>query len=421
MDRVFTLCANLGSAFEDDRIESQWLEEFEKVVLKADPDVAAIHFQEIGGKEYKMCMPKVKKFVRKLRDLSCFSHFDRVRGFFDIDFDTEDEFTALGNIYLFHSRTEPVFLWDFETNTFHGVQGDHVLFEELKFDKQHQKEKFPTEFYPDVTWSRKGLLHTKWKLFGSHIFNLVNIHLFHDDDNLTALESPSVYCAYRKKALERAIQSVNRTLADLQEPVLFYGDFNFRLDFSAVMRHIISSGHQAEFLKSPSGKLFDKIVYRPTTEDTSQPTVTVERKRFYVADATLFTSDYKELLQYDNELNSYAELLELPINFQPSYPFSEKIDEGTKYMDKRCPAWCDRIVMNNSALQLVKKSPGGCIYDMMAKEICVGDHKPIYLVFTIESSKKGKGSGTHERFSYHWLLLGAVCAIILSGIAAKYW
>lgn len=33
-------------------------------MLKADPDVAAIHFQEIGGKEYKMCMPKVKKFVR---------------------------------------------------------------------------------------------------------------------------------------------------------------------------------------------------------------------------------------------------------------------------------------------------------------------------------------------------------------------
>ena len=35
-------------------------------------------------------------------------------------------------------------------------------------------------------------------------------------------------------------------------------------------QHIVSSGHQAEFLKSPSGKLFDKIVYRPTTEDTSQ-------------------------------------------------------------------------------------------------------------------------------------------------------
>lgn len=30
----------------------------------------------------------------------------------------------------------------------------------------------------------------------------------------------------------------------------------------------------------------------------------------------------------------------------------------------RCPAWCDRIVMNNSALQLVKKV--GCIMN----ELC---------------------------------------------------
>lgn len=103
---------------------------------------------------------------------------------------------------------------------------------------------------------KNEVCHFVYSIPSSHIFNLVNIHLFHDDDNLTALEvcvisilcfccyytwfhnvqSPSVYCAYRKKALECAIQSVNRTLTDLQEPVIFYGDFNFRLDFSAVMR-----------------------------------------------------------------------------------------------------------------------------------------------------------------------------------------
>ena len=39
---------------------------------------------------------------------------------------------------------------------------------------------------------------------------------------------------------------------------------------ASYIQHIVSSDHQAEFLRSPSGKLFDKIVYRPTTEDTAE-------------------------------------------------------------------------------------------------------------------------------------------------------
>ena len=64
-----------------------------------------------------------------------------------------------------------------------------------------------------VRWSRKGYLHTRWRMFGrygkgssiqkpqftlmllpllcSRTLNLVNIHLFHDDDNLIALEQVS--------------------------------------------------------------------------------------------------------------------------------------------------------------------------------------------------------------------------------------
>jgi hypothetical protein len=40
-----------------------------------------------------------------------------------------------------------------------------------------------------------------------------------------------------------------------------------------------------------------------------------------------------------------------------SYPFVEDVDveDGSCYMDKRCPAWCDRITMNESGLSVVKK------------------------------------------------------------------
>ncbi len=84
----------------------------------------------------------------------------------------------------------------------------------------------------------------------------MNIHLFHDDDNLVALEtvstghclkvlrltfvyvvqSPSVYSCYRKQALKFALDSVFSSLDNNAEPLYIYGDFNFRLDFSAVVK-----------------------------------------------------------------------------------------------------------------------------------------------------------------------------------------
>ncbi len=56
------------------------------------------------------------------------------------------------------------------------------------------------------------------------------------------LQSPSVYSGYRRQALEHTIRSVCRVGG---EPVYFYGDFNFRLDFSAVVKvHVCDSALQ---------------------------------------------------------------------------------------------------------------------------------------------------------------------------------
>lgn len=38
-----------------------------------------------------------------------------------------------------------------------------------------------------------------------------------------------------------------------------------------------------------------------------------------------------------------------------SYPYSEDSNQGKEYMNTRCPAWCDRILLSASARDLVLK------------------------------------------------------------------
>lgn len=58
----------------------------------------------------------------------------------------------------------------------------------------------------------------------------------------------------------------------------------------------------------------------------------------------------------DKEVKSFEDqLFECDINFPPSYPFTED-STSSSYMKTRCPAWCDRILMNNLAMELLKVS-----------------------------------------------------------------
>ena len=44
--------------------------------------------------------------------------------------------------------------------------------------------RFPQDYYTEMaTWSRKGWLHTRWRI-GERVIELLNIHNFHDDCNL---------------------------------------------------------------------------------------------------------------------------------------------------------------------------------------------------------------------------------------------
>lgn len=38
-----------------------------------------------------------------------------------------------------------------------------------------------------------------------------------------------------------------------------------------------------------------------------------------------------------------------------SYPYSEDYTQPTQYMNTRCPAWCDRILMSHTAQDLIHR------------------------------------------------------------------
>lgn len=42
----------------------------------------------------------------------------------------------------------------------------------------------------------------------------------------------------------------------------------------------------------------------------------------------------------------------------PSYPYSEDSSQGKQYMNTRCPAWCDRVLMSPSAKELILRVSG---------------------------------------------------------------
>ncbi|XP_008581371.1 PREDICTED: type I inositol 1,4,5-trisphosphate 5-phosphatase-like [Galeopterus variegatus] len=94
-----------------------------------------------------------------------------------------------------------------------------------------------------------------------------------------------------------------------------------------------------------------------------------------------------QLLEFDKELSVFKDrLCELDISFPPSYPYSEDSSQGEQYMNTRCPAWCDRILMSPSAKELVLKSESEekvVTYDHIGPNVCMGDHKPVFLAFRI--------------------------------------
>lgn len=72
--------------------------------------------------------------------------------------------------------------------TFVPVTGREVHSGNIEAVTTKEKSKFPQDFFPECKWSRKGFLRTRWSVRGT-VFDLINIHLFHDASNFIAMET----------------------------------------------------------------------------------------------------------------------------------------------------------------------------------------------------------------------------------------
>jgi len=75
-------------------------------------------------------------------------------------------------------------------------------------------------------------------------------------------------------------------------------------------------------------------------------------------------------------------LHELDRSFPPSYPYAEEVDKPQEYMESRCPAWCDRIILNKYLKDILDSDDSkNYKYYMIGEETCMGDHKVIDLFY----------------------------------------
>ncbi|XP_049880596.1 inositol polyphosphate-5-phosphatase A isoform X2 [Pectinophora gossypiella] len=347
---LLLVTANVGSIFEDPSVMLPiWTSEFLAAVSRMDPKFIALHLQEVGGKAYEKSMQYVKDFVERLCSCPELRLYDKIRIFLDEDFSSPDKFTALGNLYFAHSSLTELKIWEWEQKAYVDVTGKEVHSGNIELVTTKEKAKFPQHFFPECKWSRKGFLRTRWMIRGTAV-EFVNIHLFHDASNLLAMEPfPSVYVRSRRRALRHTLRHLHSDAA--AAPYFIFGDFNFRTDTNGVVKKITEELTACR-LQNGTSVESSKLQYRATADD--RLVLTIGKKEFSHADhQKIFREPW--LQRFDRELEALRpHLYEFPVKFPPSYPFEEDVEQPTHYMKTRCPSWCDRILLSQSARLLVQ-------------------------------------------------------------------
>ncbi|XP_061624513.1 inositol polyphosphate-5-phosphatase A isoform X5 [Phyllopteryx taeniolatus] len=293
---VLLVTANVGSLFDNvGEIQNEWLQELYKTIRTCQPQFIALHFQEVGGKEYMVNMGQAEEFFWNIESSDELKDFDRRCIYVDNQFQAEERFT--------------------------------------------------------FKWSRKGFMRTRWIIHDRGL-DLVNVHLFHDASNLIACKtSPSVYSANRKNALRHVINRISDNCHNTT-PFFLFGDFNFRLDTLSLVQHLSTSA-EVQTVKKDSSNEVQKIICEEKAD--RQVILLIEDKLFAYLHQAVFRDDNgKALLKYDKEVTAFHDVVrEEEITFPPSYPYSEEYTKPTQYMNTRCPAWCDRILMSHAAQQFI--------------------------------------------------------------------
>uniref|UniRef100_A0A9J7ZJ33 inositol-polyphosphate 5-phosphatase n=2 Tax=Cyprinus carpio TaxID=7962 RepID=A0A9J7ZJ33_CYPCA len=372
-----------------------WLREFCQTVQTHRPLFVALHCQEVGGKNYEASMTHVDSFIKELLSSDAMKDFNRARVYLDKNYKSQEQFTVSPSaLCLFLESLS--FLPVIDSKKFRKVVGKEVCSDALPSTATLEKEKFPQDYFPECKWSRKGFIRTRWAL-ADCAFDLVNIHLFHDASNLVAWEkSPSVYSGTRQKALGFVLDRITDQRFE-RLPYFIFGDFNFRLDSKQVIESLCSTASM-QTVRSTDTNEVDKLIFRESDND-HKVVLQLEKKLFnYINQDVFRENNGTQLLEFDRELSVFKERLhELDISFPPSYPYSEDSSQGKQYMNTRCPAWCDRILMSASAKDLLPENEEKSItYDNIGPSVCMGDHKPVYLYFRLNTGAGKPHANKHK-------------------------
>ncbi|XP_035513618.1 inositol polyphosphate-5-phosphatase A [Morone saxatilis] len=386
---VLLVTANVGSLFDNlGEIQNEWLQELYKTIHCYKPQFIALHFQEVGGKDYMVNMGHAENFFWSIESSEEMKDYNRVCIYVDNQFQAEDSFTALGSMYFIHKTLKNIYQYDFNVKDFKAVSGQNKNVGSLDGVTTVEKEKFPKNFWPDFKWSRKGFMRTRWIIHNQGL-DLVNVHLFHDASNLIACNSsPSIYSANRKNALRYVINRISDSCYT-PLPFFLFGDFNFRLDTLSLVQHLSTSADVQTVKKDCSNEV-EKIICEEKDND-HQVLLHIEEKLFTYLHQAVFREDNgRALLKYDKEAAAFQDVIrEEDITFPPSYPYSEEYTKPTQYMNTRCPAWCDRILMSHTAQEFIHTGDDGensVVYNTVGPNVCMGDHKPVFLFFSLKTN-----------------------------------
>ena len=253
MVKCLLITQNVGMIFESSPdVLKAWARQLATWVEAAGADFVALHFQELGGKDWKKGgMERVPAFSRAIASAcpgfwcsGCLCNPDVS----DPPPSPTTSFTAIGSLFLVRkAAAAEVRLWNFTTGVWEEPCGMWRSAPGLATHARHAA--FPRNFFDGVCphWTRKGYLLTRWQLGGVAVA-LLNIHLFHDESNVRALQRSSEisdYAGCRQRGLAEAlaIAAAEETTPAVQgagragAALFVFGDFNFRLDLKCAAYH----------------------------------------------------------------------------------------------------------------------------------------------------------------------------------------
>lgn len=387
-------------------------------------DFIAIHMQEVGGKNFEECSSQVPEFVQGIASLLCDLGYSTGRAYLDLEYELEDDYNALGSIFFISDNLRSVVKeYDFDSKTYLPMEaGFEMVTVNLNECSKLRKAKFPKHFWPAIKWGRKGFMHCRFR-FDQGCVDFVNVHLFHDESNIALIhENPSLYSENRKRALNYVLDETHSVAGQPHDyPLFIFGDLNFRLDSPSFLNrltedadqrhdsveahgsvgggvgslltvdepnkeqpHSIQEGQHGEQLRRTVSAIEFRRSPNSSRKDLpSSCVLRIEKKRFDYFNHKKLLSEWRGYLADDKEVLNFPSLKELPIRFPPTYPWSEDPDESEMLMKTRAPAWCDRVLMNERAFLLVWDDKYAK-YDSIGKDVCMGDHKPVILVFSAD-------------------------------------